>query len=421
MTTVDEFLNHKGRGSGGAYLKNWKKEGSITVAHHVKHVPTAVWFHPFPRVVVRDGKNGAPQTRHVWSGQAVCHERESTLQNQWKLDEEGRREHPPKRCPHCRMNEWFREMVLTGRLNWLRPVFRFDASDPKESQELHAGGLYNAFGEKDMDPARVQEMAAAGLYQKTAWRESNLARLNYLMVVCDVGDVQAGAQKVMVPASLGDKVKDTIRKAMLPNVLGPQRGNPFITPYAFMWTYDEKAMMDKKYDVIRAEGVQITPAIERVVRGPSVDTSSDTTPFDFKEAQAFLERHCLLARGVPWDKFFAPPEADEEEELRRAPLTPEVGRAAPAADEWSKQHAAAKGAPEADAGDDVACDACGKAIKLSDATCRHCGHKYDVTPDVAAPPPPPKPLPKRSAAASAQKQPTQGKQDDLFGDDDIPF
>jgi hypothetical protein len=386
--TVDDFLNHKSRRSGGTFLKDWKKDGSIVVWLHTKHVPMAVWSHGLPRVVAREDRNGGAPRKEIWGGSYVCHEKESVLLDQYRRDEDGHRDNPPKRCPLCGMLEWTRTMVETKKLSWTRPMFKFEGTDPTKTQVFLAGGIYGAFGAKNLTPEQRDELAKLGVYQTNAFKQNVMARLGYLLVVVSNADVQAGAQIAQVTGLLGDKVKDCIRKARQPNVLGPERGNPFVNPYAFEWSYSEKALPSNKYDVIRAEGVPLTPLIERAIRGPAVDVTALRTPFDFASMRAILEKHCLLPKGlVPWDRFFAPPA--QEDDFGDVGTVPDVGEA-PAV-----ETAAAEDDEEL-----FACDECGKPIHANDAVCPHCGCVYDVAPE-PEPEPEPEPvkaLPKRSAA-----------------------
>lgn len=397
---IDDFLNHKSSERGGSYLKSWKDNGSVVVWIHTKHVPKAVWIHPLPKVVVREDRNSGSPTREVWGGSYICYEREDTLKKQYKRTDSGQREFPPRRCPICRFVEWVRLMVESGKMNWCREVFRFDADDPQKTKVLHAGGLYNAFGARDLEDAQVKEMAKHGVYAKTAWRENAMAKLNYLFVVVNDDDPEAGPVVTTVTGLLGDKTKDVIRKAMNPKVLGPERGNPMISPYPICWVYDEKkTKFDEKYDAFRAENSKLTREIERAIRGPALDVSREVAPFDRDSMWAYLEAHCLLPKDkVPWERFFEAASEDDDESGLSVSSARSADRG-PSEDSFSEPAPSKSTAPEEEM---FACDECGKAMPASAKTCAHCGARYDVE---AEPPAQEKVLPKRSAAkASVTRQ-----------------
>lgn len=420
---IDDFLAHRSNDRGGNRLKGWKENGSITVWIHTKHVPRPRWAHRFPRLVVRDDRDTGETRREVWSSDLVCFESEEVLKAQYRRTEDGKREKAPRACPMCRFIEWTRHMVDKGKLHWCRPVFRFDADDPTKSRILHAGGLYNAFGAQDLSDEQLKEMAKYGIYPKTAWQENAMAKLGYLFVVVDNDDLEAGVSVTVETGLLGDKTKEVIRKAMHPRVLGPERGNPMVHPYAIVWSYDEKKRkFDEKYDAFRAEDLKLTPAVERLIRGPAADVSGWVKPFDPEATRAVMEAACLLPKDkVPWDAIFAPPKSEPAEEgVERVPEVSTVARVEePAA------------VVDADGDELVACDECGKAMKASASTCPHCGVTYEVEAAVPPPPPPPKPLPKRGSKAKAAAAPApapvpSGNKDaDPWGlapeDDESPF
>lgn len=431
QNSIDDFLNHKSSSRGGSFLKSWKDDGSVVVWLHTKHVPKALYQHALPKVVAKEDNNGVTR-REVWGGKYVCHEREDVLREQYKRTTEGQREFPPKRCPLCRMIEWVRLMVEGGRMSWCRQVFRFDCDDPKKTRILHAGGLYNAFGSRDLTEEQTKEMAKHGIYPKTAWQENAMAKLNYLFVIVNADDPQAGVLIATETGLLGDKTKDVIRKSMNPRVLGPTKGNPMVSPYPICWVFDDKKKkFDEKYDAFRVEEPKLTPAVEKMLRGPAQDVKGIIAPFDKASMRATLERHCLLPKDkVPWDSFFA--DAEPEEEFGETPAPEErSGRTPEVGDSFGTEHDSHEEAEERQKDGEpemLACDKCEKPMPASASECPHCGEKYDVEAEAPAPPPATKPLPKRSAVAGAKKaRPVPAEQGSLpdgecgGGDDDIPF
>jgi hypothetical protein len=309
------------------------------------------------------------------------------------------------------MIEWSRWMVGKKRLHWCQPLFRFDADDPKKSRVIHVGGLYGAFGEKDLGGDQLAEMKKHGIYQRDAWQESALAKLSYLFAVVNLSKPEDGVQLAVEAQSLGNAVKKVIRDAMSSDDLGPQKGNPFVSPYPIRWTYhdDPKLAYAMKYEARKLSGT-VPESVLKLITGPKPSLSSVLDPFNKDLMRAAMERHCVV-KGVPWDAIFAPPKGGDEEE-------PEAGRESSSPEIQTE--------PKTQKDDElVACDGCEKAMKASDSECPHCGMKYDVAaePD---PPPPPKALPKRSAAAKAAPPPPPsvpewGDGGCGEGDDEIPF
>ncbi len=411
--SIDDFLNHKsGSGGGGSYLKRWKKDGEIVVWLHTGFIPTAVWQHPFPKPVVTEDKDTGEARRNVWGGAYTCHEGEDVLKKQFFHNNDGSREVAPRACGFCRTIEWFRLMVGSGKLHWCKPIFRFEATDPRDTRVVHAGGIFGAFGDRKMTEAQKAELAKYGISPKVAWNESAMAKGNYLFVVVNDADPGSGVQKTTETGLLGDKVKEVIRVAMSPDSLGPEKGDPMRSPYPLRWIYMEKEILpQKKYAARRVENKQLTPQIAKLIRGPMPEVGDVLDPFDPATLRAVLEQHCLI-KGVPWDKIF------------------EGAAGRPAASRAPAQPPPPEPSAPADAGDTgeemFACDKCDKPMLASATTCPHCGERYDVE---TAPAPPP-PLAKRSAAArgpaaSPPPPPTttlpvpDGNDD--FSEDSIPF
>lgn len=452
---IDDFLKHSNRGGKRKFLKGWRNAEpyAINVFLHPQASILALWRHPWQRVNVSEDRETKQVTRAVWVERLVCWEDEETLQHQhWRDKETGRREHPPQVCPHCLMTEFVRDLVDAGKLSWVEPIFRFSGDDPKDTRWYHAGGLYNAFGAKDLGKDEKEEMAnvpaskGGPIYAKNAWAENTMAKLEYCFTIVNPDDVPAGIQVTIESNLLGEKVKETIAKRI--KSAGREKGNPLVTPYAIRWEYNPKdgIPFNQKYDALMMEQIPVTPAIAALFREPPPDVAPVATRFDLKTHRAMLERHCVLPNpktALPWDDFF-------REALRRAPkgesqaqVPEEVSAldALPARGERNPGSAPALAArpaapPPPPADEMFACDGCEKPMKASDPKCPHCGMVYEVE---AAPPPPPPKLPKRSeakaraaaapaapsAASEAEKRlgVDPGDPPDACGgeDDDIPF
>jgi hypothetical protein len=452
--TLGAFMSHSNRAGGGprkTYLKDPKawKDNAVTVWLSTQASIYPLWRHPFQKVEVVTDRQTKESRREVWQQKLVCYEGEETLQKQyWRDKETGTRELPPLVCPHCLLVEDVRQRVLSGKLDWRQPLFRFTGSDPTKTIRfgkfvvnvgdvfIHAGGFCGLFNDKDMSDVRKKELAeipkekGGPVYQSSAFRQNNLAKLEYVFTVVQHDDVAAGLQVAIMPNLLGAKMQTALQHRM--KSLGEEEGNPLVRPVAFRWEHnpDDQVSFDKKYDVMTVEKVRITPAIEKLVRETEPpDLSGLLEKFNWKTHRALLERHALVK--LPWDSYF-------EEVARRFPEgggksersdrnsssggpAPEVGRSAPT------PPAAKEEEP-----DTFGCDSCGTEMQPTDTVCPKCGARYDV--EAEEPPPPPKPpLRKRSEARAAAPAPrgnlgpvapppeAERDQDLDANEDDIPF
>jgi hypothetical protein len=308
----NRFLKHKfgGSGFGGGYLKSWKKrqgnggvwegEGKLNVVLHRKLEPCPLIQHGMPIVRIKE-ENGKP-IRHVWGGQYVCHEDASTIENR-KRDQSGQRIAPFTKCGICRMIEWFRQQVAAGRISWTATAFRFTGDIESETQIIHVGGLYNAFGDRDLDVEKKAEMKAAGIFAKTAWRENAMAKENCVFCVVDIANVKSGVQTATETRLLGERVQDVINESIESD--GVEDGDPFEgNPYVIQWQHrPEEEEFQKKYNAIRVRKIKITEEVLALVSGEAPDLTEYCAPFDPRTVRAILEKACCI-KGVPWDELF---------------------------------------------------------------------------------------------------------------------
>lgn len=418
INTIDEFLNHRAFDRSGGMLERWaskRKPPVINTWLHTLRMPAPVWRHNFPKIVVREPRSGGPARKEIWGGQYVCAEDEAVLKKQYKRDEHDQRLTPPKHCAICRLNEWLRSEVRAGRLDWTATVFRFQTDD--DVRVLHAGGLYGAFGSDKLDDEQLADLRDAGILRKDAWKENANAKLAYLFLVVDDDNPGAGVQITIEPNLLGDKVREVIVDAT--KSLGPQRGNPFRTPYCIQWeNCPNELEFQKRYKARRMELITMSPEVEKLVRGPLPSYEAFLKPFNAGTMRALMETHCVL-KDVPWDEIFADDGAEDNdpaldfppivEQPSRAlpapPARPPVPVAKPAHDEDECSVCGPNNEGECP---HVACDACDKPILETDPTCAHCGHVYGPA---EAPPPPPPPAPVR----------TRGKKPVEANNDKVPF
>lgn len=395
--SIEEFLSHKSTEKSGGFLGNWKKREppKVKTVLHTKIMPVILYRHggiPRVEVVEKDGES----KRVFWSGNWVCPEDEGVLKRMYHREDDGARTVPPRTCGICKFTEAVRALVRAEEILWTDPVLRFVADE--ETLVLHAGGLWNAFGNKNLTDAHKAQMKKAGISPREAWKENIQPKLNYLFAVVDIDDDAAGVQIAIETSSLGDKVKtvifDSIDDAKEANNGVGDAGNPALNPFCIQWSYDDtQTEFDKKYKAQKLGSVKVSPKVLELVRGPKPDVSRATQIFNPRTVRALLEKAIDPKVGALldfnaifktneqlWDEEHGDAE-EGDEPAASGERAPEVGR------QEAKPKAQEPAAEEAD--DEVECDECHKLMKLTDPKCPHCGHEYEVEAEEKKPEPPP--------------------------------
>lgn len=437
---LSDFLGHKpSSGGGGNYLKNWKKreDKAFNALLHTRAGFIALWQHPVPKIQEWEDKNGVKH-QDAWSGSYNCLEDEAVLKEQYKRDKEtGERKRPPKVCPMCRLIERIRAMVDAGELKFTQLLFRWEGDDPKEAREIHAGGIYNGFGAKNLEKELAEEMKTAGIRANEAWAESAYAKCNYVFVVADFDNPGDGIQIATETTLLGEKVKECIFNQMVS--FGEDDGNPIKNPYVLRWIHQpDEGEFSKKYKVIAMPKLKLTDEHRRLIfeeDPPNLD--GYIKPGNAALLRAALQEHAVykFPRGF-WDEIFGPAEKmqgetagsekDEPEPESEPKPAPESKPAAVAA--AAAQSSAGEDEPEAPEDDDdgFECDRCKGMMRADEYTCPHCKAEYDPKTGKLLPEKPKEePKPKRSRSAAADEKPAKrsvaGKGYPENPKDKIPF
>jgi hypothetical protein len=421
---IDDFLQHR-TSERGAYLSKWKEDGKVNTWMHTERLPMAVWRHGgIPKVVVLEDKKTGESVRHVWSGDWVCHEDESVLKNQYKL-EDGVRKFPALYCPICRLIDYLRKLEQSGRKNWKEPVFRWEADDEDENLQLTLGGMFMSrkhFEDMDISEDEARAMKKAGIAIRDIWKQNIYPKASYLFCVVDDQHPESGVQKAFNTSSLGDAVKDVIADRR--EALGAEEGDPTLHPYCIQWQYREKEKNPKdKYHALAMDKIKLTPAVRSLITGPPPDISRDVRPFNLVEMRAFLEEAALMK--LPWDDIFdvkkrVVQEVEEEPRPTRKPKPrddeePEprpsrsVAGGAPGKKEKGNKRPPFPGEDDDNA---VACEGplengeeCGQPIWSDETLCPHCGAEYDQDGKLVPKEKPKGKLRKRSEAAEPEEKP----------------
>ena len=195
--SYEEFVNYKPTGGGGDFLDSWKDEKenrSIDVVLSRRAPVVVVWRHRTPRVMTKkvDGVDKLVVADTNW----VCWESDKVLKSQkWRSKQPPyQRMVPPEQCGICKLIEHVHNRVELGDLHWLQPVFRFDARDGNSPRVIHAGGVYNAYGKRNISQEEIAEMNAAGVFQKWAWKEDMRPKCSYVFRVAQYAHPDQGLQ-----------------------------------------------------------------------------------------------------------------------------------------------------------------------------------------------------------------------------------
>jgi hypothetical protein len=387
---LDEYLSHSTSGGGDSVYKRilkkeWKKEGEIEVWLHTRGgIATPVVGHGWYAKRSWEDRQTGETVVAVWSEKWNCWEDEEIVRRQYKIDADDNRLYPPVLCPMCMLIDFVGRNVRNGKIGWCEPLFEWQAG--RDHIVLHAGGITNMFGSKDLSAQQLAEMKRAGIYQTEAWKENAQAKFAYIFRVI-VGGNPDECKVAIEPAILGDAmrvvIRDEVRKARRraasDSSVSLNCGNPLLEPYPFSWRYTEKEKnFAKRYSVLAINGVKPSPRIlEAITVGELPDISALTAKGNCAVLRAQMEHAAVgKAKSFPWGKFFEAAEkagimhGDPEDPAIRfepekldSPKPPVIGedRANPIAF--------------------VPCEHCGADMGERDVKCAKCGTEYETGKD----------------------------------------
>lgn len=441
---LDDFLGHSNRAGGSAsFLGNWKnnKPPEVRIVLHTDASIISVWQHPWPKIITRekDGKD----VREVWSGNFNSWEVQDVLQRQYLRDRDtGERDFPPQVCPMSILLEEVERLMRDGSLSWEEPLFKFVGDDTSKGKVLHAGTMTNKIkkiweGLEDKDKRAALKRGIPG--PKDAWKESMMAKCQYVFTVVDYDNVKNGIQIAKETTLVGDKTKKAIRDRRTSE--GEDEGNPLINPYVIQWVYDKDAKkFDEKYEAVIVAKLKISPEIMELIRekeAPELDRfvapgdiealrasmedaycgPADLLDFDFifakAEALAGIEDNPEedagdIAGDIAGDDAAEEPQADEQTELDIEESASETQTPpGPATTDTVNPYLIAKrdgkGADQrtyaADGVELFSCEECNTIMRDGEDKCRKCGADYSEDEEQAADP---EPAPKAKAPAKAK-------------------
>jgi hypothetical protein len=386
---VDAYISKKARDGSGdrvpdGSLKKWKSQSERTSAmvfHHTEVGPQLFWSHQFPRKVSYKDKDTGEQVTNYWGRAHVCSEDEDYLFQQYRWAN-GEPKVRPKRCPLCKLTVWLRQQVEAENIGWLDPVFQF------EGLTLVAAGLFGYLNKK-LTPEEIAEMRANKLTQKESWKQSAVAKAQWLFTVVDNEKPEDGLQVLTESNLLGEKMQEVLRDTQ--ESLGVEGGDYCAHPYAIEWVNDptQKSFSDR-YKARRIERVKLSPEVEELIRGdvPKERIAKALEKPDYGALRDFMEEYCVL-EGVPFDDIFSG--ADAEPEYAQPPKDAPAAKAKQAPKVETKAAPVPKAAPAKRTKKEepppppesgtLPCDKCGAPMRDTDTECAKCGTKYELTTD----------------------------------------
>jgi len=408
---VDDFLGHSGasEGSGRAgFLSGWKDKGRADVWLHPKGKPIPLWSHNW-WYIGKDRETGNAVIRYSRFNSL---ERETVIRKRFFRDSEGNREVPPELCPFSKLLEWVECAIRDESIDWTDEIFRFEV--PGDSVVLNAGGFTGQFGKKNLSDAEKREIKRAGISLQDSWKQNCNPRLQYLFRVVDNAAPEKGTQVALETQSLGDSVKKVIADRMDDYPDGAtaaqieearRKGNPFVTPYAIRFLFDDSKDFAAKYDARPLLSLEMNEEVRAALEAdpPSIDHIAG--PSNIAQLRLSFEEHWVHPVLPPWDEIFE----DAERELAGTPAAQlpgdfPFGANGGSKDEEEDEEAAEaeskadKDEPEEDGEDLFECDECGGLMKADEFTCPKCGTEYDEDGNIV------KKAPKKKAAKKTTKK-----------------
>jgi cytochrome c556 len=376
FTDIEAFLKHDSRGKSSGRNKTlngeWKKQtkdgGSVLVYLHPKALPVALWQHNFPMHVSYKDKKSGEQITAYWSRRITCHDSEEILQNQWKRDKTGARQHPPQDCPLCKLVEWAFQGVCSGQLKFDQPLFAFTGAAKAEwDATVNAGPFAGINPKTKFLPDHVYDQMNASRMADD-WTQKGAASARYVLTCLNVAAPEDGWQILAEGPSVGEKIQSALKDRV--HAMGLERGNFFRNSKPVLITFDRKAKPAEMYRIAvqSMDDAPITAEIQALLETPVPALGKDFQPFDAEALRSQLEAGAQTK--IPFDEIFgreswgglsAPqlPQQDEDD----FPFGANVDSSA----------AALEAAPAM-----IPCDQCKRPMHADETKCTGCGTTYEI-------------------------------------------
>jgi hypothetical protein len=298
---LDSALNDRG-GKKSEYLKPWRKNGRATIWLHTKAKFAKVPHHKWFEIVTYTKKD--EEVSFIRFTRFNCHEPADYVSISKDRDDDLSRSHRAEICPMCKMLEWVEDQVIAGKLSPDQEIFRFDDGDPEHLQVLHAAGISGLI-QLENAPERWRKICKKSrVLQKEPWNESLSLKLSHCFQVVDDSD-PSGLVYAFEPPDLFKNLKECIADEKEKE--GSDGGDPRVTPYAFLWKFDQeqaKKNFGKGNKVIALRKRQLNSKIKKLITGPKrTDQASIVAPGNCLDLRASMENAAQI--DMPFDEFFA--------------------------------------------------------------------------------------------------------------------
>lgn len=368
---IGGFLHYdEGTGIKRFDMRKFRKRGEAWIWLSKATAPTVAypkWSHAFIVHGVRKDDDGV-EVKCLRFPRYVSPEARVVNEQQHFRDDNDAMRVPPLKDPFLLLREVLRRRVRSGELDASAVVFEWKNPSDGELIEWHAGHL-----------SRLEDRT------KKTWGHSLDTKLEWIFVIVDNEDPEAGPQIVTVPKLLGDCMRATIKAEMDSN--GVEDGNPFINPYCFKWVFDENAKkMTDMYTAHRYNKAKLTDEVLEAIESTDyADPAPMIVPSagDKDRIRAAMEAAAQI--DLPWDEIFVDAWEDDATEFDPAKMDaekpPQKSNAAGGRSRRKKKE------PEADKGyDPVPCDECRYPMHPQWPHCPSCGTEYEIDGDPIDPP-----------------------------------
>lgn len=389
-----DFRNYKSTAAPLANRFNWKKtkaNNTATIALVAQAAVYPLWRHSIPRVMTLR-KDGEPDRNEVWSRKVNSAEHDEISKRQYYRRDDGVRKYPPLKCPVSKLIDDVAIRCAAGHLKPSQPLFRWQGDDPDRAEVIRAYGLLNRTKKEKLSNAELADLQKAGVRLSSMWKQSFMARCEYVFRIVDLDDLDAGTMISIESKLLGDVMIDEMNK--LAEQFGPDMADPSKTPLAWKWSYHEAAQIDKKYRAIPLPNYEISEAAKELIMSTPPSVDHIVGEHDWGKLRADLEDHALVP--FDWDRIFGAVEREAAEKIAGSLPKDDRPLDVQAAEAFAPVNASTSSVADAEAEAVLTpqattqlydCDVCGakKVMTNTDLECPACGTKYAADGSIALP------------------------------------
>lgn len=406
--SMDEFADHEGTAKRErAEFLSWRDEGEDgdgKIQVWIVDQPWVQWRHSFYRVARYENRDGEQVERiapFYWnsmeedSGEVPDKTLKLIRRQGYYLD--SRRDEDDRVVadvdPFLKMLEWIRGQILAEKIDWLDPVFEFDAAD-SDAVKIRAGALLGVYPAKldDLEDERERErFKKLKINLRESYKESSRVRLQYGFVVVKNDAPEDGVRIALESETIGTLVK-RIYKDRKVAFKGDSQKADLIRKVCLQWEYDKRKSFSDMYHVVALTEEKTSDEVLAVF------ARYDEDPPDLERLRgqsnvAELERafrdHWVHAEQPPWDELFAaayervkgtpaaslPEDFEHGANARASEKATSDTKATDVAAKKTTEIAVEKKTAAPD-GPMVECEVCRKDMPDTALVCPHCNARY---------------------------------------------